>query len=161
MNHLQKTKKEYKNLKKQKIPGYIYQNKLDKACFQHDVAYGNFKYLTRRTSSDKISHHKAFSNATNPKHDGYQRRLASVVYKFFDKKTSVGAIKNENMSNKEVTGELHKPIIRKFNKRKVNSSFIDKIWGADLIDMQLISIFIQGIYYVLLIFSVITHGLFH
>ena len=156
-----KNKERIQKFKETEDSGYIYQNKLDKACFQHDVAYGNFKYLTRRTSSDKISHHKAFSNATNPKHDGYQCRLASVVYKFFDKKTSVGATKNENMSNKEVAGELHKPIIRKFNKRKVNSSFIDKIWGADLIDMQLISIFIQGIYYVLLIFSVITHGLFH
>ena len=67
------------------------------------------------------------------------------------------------MSNKEVAGELHKPIIIKFNKRKVNSSFIDKIWGANLIDMQLISIFIEELvfYYLLLIFSVITHGLFH
>ena len=62
-----------------------------------------------------------------------------MVYKFFDKKTSGSGIKNENMSNKELAKELHKPIIRKSNKRKVQSPFIDNIWGADLADMQLIS----------------------
>ena len=57
------------------------------------------------------------------------------MYNFFDKKAS-GAIKNENMSNKELAKKLHKPIIRKVNKRKVHLSFIDNIWGADLADMQ-------------------------
>ena len=84
---------------------------------------------------------KAFNITKNPKYDGYQRGLASMVYKFFDKKTCGGAIKNENMSNIELAEELHKPIIRKSNKRKVHSSFIDNIWGADLADMQLISKF--------------------
>ena len=50
---------------------YIYQNELDKACFQHDMAYGDFKDLTRRTASDKILHDKAFNIAKNPKYDGY------------------------------------------------------------------------------------------
>ena len=58
-----------------------------------------------------------------------------MVYKFFDKKNSGGAIKNENMSNKELAGELHKPVIKKFKTRKVHLSFIDNIWGADLVDM--------------------------
>ena len=111
---------------------YIYQNERDKACFQHDMTYGNFKNLTRRTSSDKILRDKAFNIANNPKYGGYQRGLASMVYKFFDKKTSGGTVKNENISNKELAEELHKPIIRKFNKRKVQSPFIDNIWGADL-----------------------------
>ena len=70
-----------------------------------------------------------------------------MVYKCFDKRTSSGAatlanksvIKSENISNKELTEELHKPIIGKFNKRKVHSPFIDNIWGADEADMQLIS----------------------
>ena len=62
-----------------------------------------------------------------------------MFYKFFDKKTSGKGIKNENISNKELVEELHKPIIRKFNKRKVHSPFIDNIWGADLADMQLTS----------------------
>ena len=75
---------------------YIYQNELDKACFQHDIAYGDFKDLTGRTASDKILHDKAFNIAKNPKYDGYQRGLVSLAYKFFDKKTS-GSIKNENI----------------------------------------------------------------
>ena len=62
-----------------------------------------------------------------------------LFYKFFDKKTFGSGIKNENISNKELTKELHKPIIIKFNKREVHSPFIGDIWGADLADMQLIS----------------------
>ena len=51
------------------------------------MAYGDFKDLTRRIASDKILHDKAFNIAKNLKYDGYQRELASMVYKFFDKKT--------------------------------------------------------------------------
>ena len=58
-----------------------------------------------------------------------------MVYNFFVKKTSRSGIKNENISNKELAEELHKPIIRNFNKRKVHSPFIENIWGADLADM--------------------------
>ena len=64
----------------------MYQNELDKACFQHDMAYGDFKDLTRRTASAKILHNKAFGIAKNPRYDGYRRGLASMIYKFFDKK---------------------------------------------------------------------------
>ena len=120
---------------------YIYQKELDKACFQHDMAYGNFKYLTRRTVSDKIWRDKAFNITKNPKYDGYQRGLASMVYRCFGKKTSGSGVKNENISNKELAEELHKPIITKFKKRKLHSPFIDNIWGANLADMQLISKF--------------------
>ena len=80
---------------------YIYQNEVDKACFQHDLAYGDFKDLARRTTSHKILREKAFNIAKIPKYEGYQRDLASMVYKFFDKKTSGSGIKNENISNKE------------------------------------------------------------
>ena len=76
---------------------YIYQNELDKGCFQHDVAYGDFKDLPRRKAYDKILRDKAFTNAKNLKYDGYQRVLASMVYNVFDKNTSVGTVKNENM----------------------------------------------------------------
>ena len=71
-------------------------------------------------------------------------------------------LKNEIISNKELAEELHKPVIRKFEKRKVHCSFIDSIWDADFVDTQLSSKFNKGInfYYVLLIFSVNTHGLF-
>ena len=62
----------------------LYQNKLDKACFQHDVAYGDFKDLNRRTTADKVLCDKAFNIAKYLKYDGYQHGLASMVYKFFD-----------------------------------------------------------------------------
>ena len=62
---------------------YIYRNEFDKACFQHDMAYRDFKDLKRRTSADNVLKDKAFNIAKNPKYDGYQRGLASVVYKFF------------------------------------------------------------------------------
>ena len=59
---------------------YIHQNKLDKACFQHDIVYGDFKDLNRRTAAHKVLRDKALDIAKNPKYDGYQRRLASMVY---------------------------------------------------------------------------------
>ena len=93
---------------------YIYQNELDEACFQHYMAYGDFKDLTRRTASDKILRDKAFNIAKNPKDDAYQGGLDSMVYKFFDKKTSGSGIENANISNKELIEKLHKPITRKF-----------------------------------------------
>ena len=65
---------------------FIYRNELDKACFQHDMAYGKSKDLKKRAQSDKVLKDKAFRIANNPKYDGYQRGLASIVYKFFDKK---------------------------------------------------------------------------
>ena len=118
---------------------YIYKNELDKACFQHDVVYGDFKYLGKRTASDKVLRDKAFNIAKNPKYDGYQRALASMVYKFFDKKAQRSGIKSK--PNQQLTDELDKPIIKKFKRREVYSSFKDNIWGADLADMQLISKF--------------------
>ena len=105
------------------------------------MAYGDFKVLLRRTAADKVLHNKAFNIAKNPKY-GYQRGLASImVYKYFDTKTSDVAVKSQIMQNEELAEELHKSIIRKFQKRKVHSSFIDNIRGADLSDMQLISKF--------------------
>ena len=62
---------------------HIYKNELDKACFQHDMAYGDFKDLARRWAFDKVLRDKAFNIAKNPKYDGYQRGLASMVYDFF------------------------------------------------------------------------------
>ena len=93
---------------------YIYRNKLDKACFQHDMAYGNFKDLKRRTQSDKVLKDKAFAIASNPKYDGYQRGLASMVYKYYDKESKGTGIKNEIEKNQQLANELHKSIIRKF-----------------------------------------------
>ena len=101
---------------------------MDKACFQHDMAYGDFKDLKRRKQSDKVLKDKAFAIASNPKYDGYQKGLASMVWKFFDKKSKGASIKNEIKENQQLANELHKPIIRKFKKIKVYSSFKDNIW---------------------------------
>ena len=133
---------------------YIYRNELDKACFQHDLTYGDFKALARKTASDKVLRDKAFNIAKNPKHDGYQRDLASMVYKFFDKKSSDSGIKS--MLNQQLANELHKPIIRKFQKRKVYSSFEDNIWGADLADVQLISKYNKGIRFLLCVTDIFS-----
>ena len=82
-----KSKERIKNFKETGDSQYIYQNELDKARLQHDMAHGDFKDLTRRTASDKILCDKAFNIAKNPKYDGYQRGLASVIYTLFDKKS--------------------------------------------------------------------------
>ena len=71
-----------------------YRNELDKYCFQHDMAHGDFKHLPRITASDKVLRDKAFNIAKNPKYDEYQRALASMVYKFVDKKSSGRGINN-------------------------------------------------------------------
>ena len=118
---------------------------MDKACFQHDMAYGDFKDLPKRTAADKVLRHKAFKIASDQKYDRYQRGLASMVYKFFDKKSQGSGLDNNNKDNVQLANELHKPIIKKFNKRKVYSSFKDNIWGVDLDDMQLLSKFNKGL----------------
>ena len=73
-----------------------------------------FKDIKRRTQSNKVLKDKVFAIASNPKYDGYQRGLASMVYKFFDKKSKGSGINNEIKENQQLANELHKPIIRKF-----------------------------------------------
>ena len=125
---------------------YIYRNKLDKACFQQDSAYADHKDLINRTEADKVLRDKAYDIASNPEYDGYQRDLASMVYKFFDSKVASPDKKStaeptakpsalartgsgfKKPSSSILADELHKPIIRKFNKRKVYSQFKDNIW---------------------------------
>ena len=126
---------------------FIYRNELDKDCFQHDMAYGISKDLAKRTQSDRVLRDKALKIASDPKYDGYQRGLASVVYKFFDKKSSESGIANE--PNYQLANELHKPIIKKFKKGKVYLPFRDNIWGVDLADMQSLSKYNKGIKYLL------------
>ena len=106
-------------------------NELDKACFNHDAAYSYSKDLTKRTVADKNLKNRAFDIAKDPKYDGYQRGLASMVYKFFDSKVS-GSGAKLIPENEQLVNELHKPFIRKFEKRKVYSTFKDNIWGVDL-----------------------------
>ena len=138
---------------------YIYRNELDKACFQHDSAYADHKNLINRTKADKVLKYKAYDIVSNPKYDGYQGGLASMVYKFFDKKSTGSGISSSSI----LADELHKPIIKKFKKRKVYSQSKDNIWGVDLADMQSLSrkkIKVLNIFYVLQIFIVNTHLLF-
>ena len=91
---------------------FTYRNKLGKACFQHDIAYGKSKDSIKTTQSDKVLKDKAFKIASDPNYDGHQRGLDSMVYNFFDKKSKGSGITNE--SSCQLANELHKPIIRKF-----------------------------------------------
>ena len=112
------------------------------------MAYGDFKNLPRRTAADKDLRDKAFNIAKDSKYDGYQRGLASMVYKHFHKKTIGSGIKSMSQ-NGPLTKKLHKPIIKTFLKRKVYSTFKDNIWGAGLADKQLISKFNKGFTFIL------------
>ena len=96
------------------------------------MGYGDFKDLNRRTSADELLRDKNFNIAKNPKYDEQQRGLASRIYKFFDKKASGSGIKNKNISNKQLAEELHKLVIRKFNKRKKTLTFIGRSSPADV-----------------------------
>ena len=115
----------------------IYENELDNTCFQHDIAYGNFKDLNWRTTPDKVLGDKAFNIAKIQHMIEINMDLLQWLKNFLIK-TSGGIVKNETISDKEPVEEWHKPITRKFNKRKVHSPFIDNIWGANLVNMQLI-----------------------
>ena len=126
---------------------FIYKNELDKPCFQHDMAYGKTKDLVKRTQSDKVLKDKAFKIASDPNYDGYQRGLASMVYTFFDKKSTGSGMINE--PNYQLANQIHKPIIRKFKKRKIYSSFRDNIQSVDLADIQSLSKYNKGIKYLL------------
>ena len=129
---------------------YIYGNELNKACFQHDSACADHKDLINRTKSDKVLRDKAYDIACNPEYDGYQRGLASMVYKFFYKKSMGSGIKKDTTkstaepsalarSSLILADELHKPVIKKINKRKVYSQFKGNMWRVDLANMQSLS----------------------
>ena len=105
MDHLLNIVKEFKNLGNK-----IY---VDKGCFAHDAAYSDSKNLAKRTISDKILKDRSYEIAINSKYDGYQRALASMVNKFFDKKTGTRLSKNEKLSE-----ELHELVIKKKQKKK-------------------------------------------
>ena len=153
-----KHKERIKKFKETGDTRYIYRNELDKACFQHDSAYADSKYLVSRTQADKILRDKAYNIASNPSYDGYQRGLASMVYTFFNKKSALLADKSTmgGNLNLELANELHKPIIRKLNKRKVYSSYKDNIWGVDLADMELLSKYNKEIKYLLCVIDLFS-----
>ena len=138
-------KERIKEFKRTGDTRYIYRNELDKACFQHDSAYADHKDLINRTEADKVLRDKTYHIASNPEYDGYQRSLASMVYKFFDKKSTGSGIASSSI----LADELHKPIINKFNKRKIYSQSKDNAWRVDLADMQSLSRKNKGIKYLL------------
>ena len=144
-----KNKERIKKIKETGNSIYIYQKELGKACLQHDMGYGDFKDINRRIFADKVLCNKAFNIAKDPKYNEYQRGLALMVYKNFDKVTSDSGIKNGNHSNRQLAEELHKSNIRKINKRKEHSPFIDNICGTDLADMQLINQINRGFRFLL------------
>ena len=117
------------------------------------MAYVDFKDLAKRTSADKVLRDKAFNVAKDLKYDGYQRRSACMVYKFFDKKTAGSGIKSMP-KNEQLAEELHKSIIRKFKQRKVYSTFQDNTWGADLAHMQMVSKFNKGFRFLLCVIDI-------
>ena len=125
------------------------------------MVYGDFKDFEKRSFADNVLRDKAFKIASDQKYDGYQTGLASMVYKFFHKKSQGSGVANNN-KNKQLAEELHKPIIRKFEKRKLYSSFRDNIWGVDLADMQVLSKYNKGYRFLLcvifIIFLVNMHG---
>ena len=98
-----KNNERIQKFKETRGPRYFYQNELHKACFQHDLAYEDFKYLNRRTASDEIMFNKVFNIAKNQKYDGYQRGITFTVSKSFDKKTSGSGIKNDNILKQRVS----------------------------------------------------------
>ena len=112
---------------------HLYRNKLDKACFIHDAAYSDSKDLAKRTISGKILKDRAYEIARDRNHDGYQRTLASMVYKFLDKKTV-----SEISVNKLLAEKLHEPVIKKLKRRNLYARFKDNIWAADLGEMEFI-----------------------
>ena len=119
------------------------------------------KNLIKRTKSDKVLRDKADNIASNPEYDGYQRGLASMDYKFFDKK-SMGSGFVKDISS-ILADEFHKTVIKKIEKRKVYSQFKDNIWGVDLADIQSLSRKNKGIKYLLcaIICIASTRLLFH
>ena len=113
-----KNQERVKKFKQTGDTNYIYKSELDKACFQHDIAYGDFKDLKKRTITDKVLRDKAFKIASDQKIDEYERGLASMVYKVFDKKSSGSGVNNKIKQNIQLADELHRPIIKKIKKEK-------------------------------------------
>ena len=151
----------------------LYRNELDKACFKHNSAYAKYKDVENRLISDQKLKNSAYDIASNPKYDGYERGLASMIHKFFDSKvapldkmsgkgnanytakhtakpSSLERSSLEGTKNNEILAEeLRKPVIKKFDKRTVYSQFKDNMWGVDLADMQSLSRKDKGIKFIL------------
>ena len=127
---------------------HLYKNEWDKACFQHDAAYNKYKDLKNSTQSDTGLKNKAYKIAVDKSKNSYERLLASMVYKLFNERSNK-VLSGSGIENKQLADELHKPIMKKFKRRKVPSSYKDNIWGVHLADMSLIHKFNKEIKYLL------------
>ena len=130
---------------------HLYINELGKACFAHDAACSDSKDLAKRTISDKILKDRAYEAPKKRRYDGYKRALASMVYKFFDKKTGLRASVNEQLAK-----ELHKPVTKKFKRRKIYAIFKYNIWAADLAETELLSSKYKNVKYLLCVIDIFT-----
>ena len=122
------------------------------------------KIWLKKAAANKVLRDKALNIAKDPKYDRYQRGLASMIYKSFDTKTSssgIAELPNKSVikstpQNEQLAEELHKPIVKKFKKRKMYSAFKDNVWGADLADMQVISKYNKGVRFLLCVIDVFS-----
>ena len=136
--------KETSNLK------YIFKNELDKTCFSHDVAYAD-KDVAKRTVSEKILKDRTYDISWNPKYDGYQRGLVTMVYRFFDKKT-----RSRPNINEVLAQELQKTDIKNFKRREVHARVNDNIWAVDFAEMRSLSLKKWGVKYLLCVIDSFT-----
>ena len=136
------------------ITHFTYKNEVNKACFQDGMAYGKSKDLAKTIQSDKVLRDKVFKIINDPKYDGYERGLASMVFKFFDRRSSGSGVATEPIYQLE--NELHKQVVRKFKSRKVYSFFRENIWAVDLADMQALSKYNKGVKYLLCVMDLFS-----
>ena len=126
---------------------HVYKNGLEKACFTQDGTNSGGEDLAKRTFSDKIFKNSAYEIAINPKYDGFERQLASMVYKFFDKKTGseekvtnkAGATVNEDLGQ-----ELHKPVIKNLNEEESMPNLamiLGRKWNHNLLRIDVFNIY--------------------
>ena len=87
-----KNKERIQKFKETGDKSYIYKNELDRPCFQQDMAHGDVKHLAKRTASDNVLRDEAFNIAKNPKYDGCQRGLASMLYKVLRKRQQAAVL---------------------------------------------------------------------
>ena len=128
---------------------HLYRNELGQPCLTHNAGYSDSKDLAKRTVANKILKDRAYEISRNRKYDGYQRTLASIPHKFFDQKTRSGVSVNE-----ELAEELHKPVIKKFKRRKGYSKFKDNLSAADLAAMGLLSSKNKNVKYLLCVIDI-------
>ena len=127
-------------LKKISDLSYIHKNQWNKFCFTHDVAYADSKDFVNRTVSDKVLRDWAYEISLNLKTDGYQRGLASIVYRFLDKETESAVGADVNEIHKKYTNQW----LKKFKRRRVYARFKDNILVADSVEMGSLSLLFWG-----------------